>query len=138
MHRCFHRFNVHFTGVTDPTNTNSPSAHLSVANWTNIYEYDTFSDSPQQFTQYPHNANSSANVLIHQPPLIQSQSFIYQPPTLSSIYFAPPMFTYMYFPSPMYGTPSAASLPYMLIHMLPTQFPSALSDPSHTCSHYSN
>lgn len=44
VHRCFRRFNVHFTSVTVPaySSPNTPIAHLFTSQWSDTFKYDTF------------------------------------------------------------------------------------------------
>lgn len=50
---CFHRFNVYFTGVINPSNssTNTQSAHLTTMNWND--GFDSNFSAYQQQSQLP-------------------------------------------------------------------------------------
>lgn len=54
VHRCFHRFNVHFTCVTDPgvsiTHNGSPSVHLCSTQWEDSSKSEVHVPTPQHTT----------------------------------------------------------------------------------------
>lgn len=45
VHGCFHRFNVHFTGVIDPScnSPSTPSVHMSSTEWDDAFEVESSS-----------------------------------------------------------------------------------------------
>lgn len=118
VHRCFHRFNVHFTCVTDPgvsiSHNGSPSVHLCSTQWEDSSKSEVHVPTPQHTTLMTVIPNSIPTTI----PFVCSPHLPYASysPVVSASLYHP-----LLVPSP-FTTPSSLAYVYPLTmhHPVPT------------------
>lgn len=130
---CFHRFNVNFTGVTNPFNssTKTLSAHLTTMNWidgfdselssTSTYQQQSMQTHPQSHPRtQPPTSFPSPQPTILSPPMATSNVY----PHVHPLY--PYMYSFLVAHVPLHVQPHVSPIPYFQLLVLPPQI-----SPSH-------